>query len=82
MKIFLTAMFAACALLGVVTAAVAQPYPSKPITLIVGTAPGGGFDLVARRLEKAMSKHLGQSATMRDIRPRRRASSPAPRLRA
>lgn len=51
----------ACALIGVVPPANAQPYPNKPINLIVGTAPGGGFDLVARRLEKVMSKNLGQS---------------------
>lgn len=50
MKKILTSMFAAWALVGLATSTVAQPYPSKPITLIVGTAPGGGFDLVARRL--------------------------------
>lgn len=48
-------------LLGMASSAMAQAYPSKPITLIVGTAPGGGYDLVARRLERAMSKQLGQS---------------------
>ena len=61
MKKMLTVLFTACALFGIAAAAVAQPYPSKPITLIVGTATGGGFDLVARSLEKAMSKHLGQT---------------------
>lgn len=44
--------------------ALAQSYPSKPVTLIVGTAPGGGFDLVARRLEKVLSKNLGQSVVV------------------
>ena len=39
----------------------AQTYPSKPITLVVPTGPGGGFDLVARRLEKVLAKNLGQS---------------------
>ncbi len=64
MKKLLPALVAACGLFGLAISAVAQPYPSKPITLIVGTAPGGGFDLVARRLEKAMSKHLGQSVVV------------------
>ena len=64
MKPIFTTAFLAAALLGLVNSAVAQTYPSKPITLIVGTAPGGGFDLVARRLEKAMSKHLGQSVVV------------------
>jgi tripartite-type tricarboxylate transporter receptor subunit TctC len=64
MKKIFTAFFTVCALFGLAVVAAdasAQPYPSKSITLIVGTAPGGGFDLVARRLEKAMSKHLGQT---------------------
>jgi tripartite-type tricarboxylate transporter receptor subunit TctC len=37
----------------------AQDYPSKPIEIIVGFAPGGGTDLVARALAKGMSAQLG-----------------------
>jgi tripartite-type tricarboxylate transporter receptor subunit TctC len=36
-------------------------YPSKPITLIVQYAPGGSADFVARSMEKAAKKYLGQS---------------------
>ena len=39
----------------------AQAYPAKPIRLLVGFAPGGAADYVARAMSDAMSKALGQS---------------------
>ena len=39
----------------------AQSYPNKPIRLIVGFAPGGGTDIVARALGPKMGELLGQS---------------------
>ena len=50
--------------LGLTASVHAQAYPSKPITLVVPTGPGGGFDLVARRLEKVLAKNLGQSVVV------------------
>ncbi len=41
--------------------AVAQDYPNRPIKIVVGFAPGGGVDTVARLLGQEMSKSLGQS---------------------
>lgn len=43
--------------------AVAQtaPYPNKPIKLIVGFAPGGAADYVARNVGIALGQNLGQS---------------------
>ncbi len=38
----------------------ADPFPSKPITALVGFPPGGSTDLIARALEGVAKKHLGQ----------------------
>jgi tripartite-type tricarboxylate transporter receptor subunit TctC len=39
----------------------AQAYPSRPVRLIVGAPPGGGFDIVARLMGQWLSGRLGQS---------------------
>jgi len=53
---------AACALCVVVCAgpALAQPYPNKPIRLIIGYTPAGAADTIARIVGDAMAKELGQ----------------------
>ena len=40
--------------------AAAQDYPSRPITLVVPYAAGGGNDVMARIVAEKMSKTLGQ----------------------
>jgi tripartite-type tricarboxylate transporter receptor subunit TctC len=46
-------------LLGAVPAG-AQEYPSKPIEVIVGYAPGGGTDMTARAVADVAQKYVGQ----------------------
>jgi tripartite-type tricarboxylate transporter receptor subunit TctC len=52
---------AALAAPGIVASpAAAQQYPSKPITMILGFAPGGPSDVMARVLTKKMEEYLKQ----------------------
>lgn len=49
-------------LLGIFSSTVlAQAYPNKPIKLIVGFAPGGAADYVARNISVPLGQALGQS---------------------
>jgi tripartite-type tricarboxylate transporter receptor subunit TctC len=38
----------------------AQPFPQKPVKLVVGFPPGGGVDIIARSISQALSDRLGQ----------------------
>src|SRR5436190_17721551 len=51
---------ACTAVLATIDGAAAQPYPSKPVRIIVGLAPGGGVDILARLMGQRLSERLGQ----------------------
>ncbi len=57
----LSMVAAAVVLVGAHCAPVAAQVPSKPITIVVPYAAGGGTDTVARLIADQMSKSLGQS---------------------
>ncbi len=59
-RIFTAAAVASTLALGS-TAALAQAYPAKPITLVVPFTAGGPTDVVARTLAATMTKSLGQT---------------------
>ncbi|HTF16410.1 MAG TPA: tripartite tricarboxylate transporter substrate binding protein [Burkholderiales bacterium] len=43
------------------SAALAQDYPSRPVRIVVPSAPGGGFDLVGRVLAQKVGEQMGQA---------------------
>jgi tripartite-type tricarboxylate transporter receptor subunit TctC len=62
------AVLAAAAIaLGLVGPAQAQPYPSRPITIIVPFAAGGPTDALARTLGERMRVSLGQTILIENV---------------
>ena len=57
-------MAAACLISAAVTGAAAQGYPSRPVILTVGAAPGGVADVVAKGFAQALTRELGQPVTV------------------
>jgi tripartite-type tricarboxylate transporter receptor subunit TctC len=61
-------LLALAALILVPAAALSQPYPSKPVRMIVPFPAGGGVDYIGRLVGKGLSERLGQQVLI-DNRP-------------
>jgi len=59
--VFLSLLTACSFLLGPALAAQAQPFPNKPITMIVAYPAGSSTDIMARELAQGMGAILGQN---------------------
>ena len=57
-------LFCTVALAAYSTVAGAQKYPDKPLRMIVPFAPGGGTDIVARRIAQKLTEGLGQQVVV------------------
>jgi tripartite-type tricarboxylate transporter receptor subunit TctC len=64
----LSRFFAALAALLIAAAALAQPFPSKPMKLVVPYPPGGVTDILGRALGQLLSDSMGQPVVI-DNRP-------------
>ena len=58
-RLFLTAIALAAA-----SASAQSNFPSRPVTLTVGFAPGGGTDTAARIVAKKLSENIGQTVVV------------------
>jgi tripartite-type tricarboxylate transporter receptor subunit TctC len=67
MRALTFAAAAAAALLAAAAPTQAQPYPQRPISMIVPFAAGGPTDVLARVLGQHMSQTLGQSIVVEDV---------------
>src|SRR5262245_63612279 len=65
---FLHLAAGAAALPAVSRLAWAQAYPTRPVRIIVGAAPSGSFDIMARLIGQRLSEQLGQPFVI-DNRP-------------
>lgn len=64
MKRSIAALFAALSVVGTVQA---QNFPSKPVTVIVGVAPGGALDALARLTAAGMTNQLKQPVVVENV---------------
>ncbi len=65
MNRFATALLAALALLPVLGAA--QPYPVKPVKIVVPAQPGGGLDLIGRTIAQQLGRAMQQSFIVENV---------------
>jgi tripartite-type tricarboxylate transporter receptor subunit TctC len=64
---FLHLAAGAAALPAALNIATAQIYPSRPITIVVGLAPGGSTDVIARMMAERMKNSLGEPVIVENV---------------
>jgi tripartite-type tricarboxylate transporter receptor subunit TctC len=57
---FIVLVVGALVALSLAPGAAAQPYPARPVTLVIPFPPGGGNDALGRMVADKMSKSIGQ----------------------
>ncbi len=62
-----TMAIAAIANVCVLPLAARAAYPERPITMIVGFPAGGGTDLIARGMQRALERSLGQNVIIKNV---------------
>lgn len=70
MKIWIKTLLATSAALGTLAvspAALAQSYPTKPVTMVVAFPAGGGSDVLGRLMAKAMQEPLAQPVIVENV---------------
>jgi hypothetical protein len=67
MNRFFRALTVFAGVLGFLTSAAAQNYPSRPITIIVPFPPGGATDVLARFLGERLRESLGQPVVIENV---------------
>src|SRR5262245_20294198 len=66
-KIMRTLLIAVVATVGLSAVVAAQPYPSRPITMIVPYATGGSTDAIGRIMAERMRASLGQAVVAENV---------------
>ncbi len=65
--VFLFALAASAHCLDGISPAAAQSWPTRPVTMVVGFAPGGGTDVLGRIVGRRLSEVLGQQVIIENV---------------